>query len=411
MTDKIKDITIFDYGYDGEGVGKIDNKICFVPYSIIGEQLKIEKISENSNFIRGRIVQFDKTSDLRVLPRCPYFAKCGGCAYQHLNYEEEIFIKKDLFSRQLKKIGYLGDIIVHKSPQDYFYRNKIKLFVKNGTIGLKIRSSNNVIDIDKCLICKNEISEIINKIDLFFKGNKIYDYYDKIEILYKNNIGIIIFYKNRENDVNYQGLIINLQRKINIYEFYDKKIYNVYTNNILNIKNHGLTFEMSPKGFHQVNDDVADDLYNNILNNLYGENILNCYSGGGFLSGLICKQNKKVIAIELGEQEHLEAENLKYQNKLKHLTNLRGDCGKILPNLNLNFDTVIVDPPRSGLDKIVVSSLNKLNYKRLIYVSCDSATLVRDIALLNDFNILNVHLFDMFPRTGEYECMVVLQKK
>lgn len=410
MQEKIKNTTIFDYGFDGEGVGQIDGKICFIPYSIKGENLDVKIIKENASFSKGEIVQISSLSKFRIKPPCPYFGKCGGCAYQHMPYEEELAIKKELFERQLKKINYIGRVDLIASPNPYFYRNKIRLFVKNHRLGLKKRGSNDIVKIESCQICKREISDAISKIDLFLAGNKIYDFFDIIEILYFNGQGMMTFYKNKAKEVNYQGLILNLSNDFNIYESYKKQIKTIYASNNIVYKSMGVTAQLSPSSFHQVNDEVALKLYESVLSHIKGNLILNCYSGGGLLSGAICQTGKKVVAIELGQREHDEAERLKYQNRLKRLINIHGDCGKELEKLNLNFDTIIVDPPRGGLDNLVISNLSKRQFKRLIYISCDSATLIRDLEKLKSFKICNVYLFDMFARTGEYECLVVLDK-
>ena len=147
---------IFDYGYDGEGVGKIDDKICFVPFSLKGEKVEVAKIKETSSFVKAKIQKVITKSDLRDVPPCPYFEKCGGCAYQHTSYQNELEIKKELLSRQLKKIGYNGVIEVI-SGEEYGYRNKVKLFCQSGKIGFKERQTNSVCDIEKCLLAKNEI--------------------------------------------------------------------------------------------------------------------------------------------------------------------------------------------------------------------------------------------------------------
>lgn len=407
---EIKNTTIFDYGFDGEGVGKIDGKICFVPYSIKDENIDVKIIKENANFTRGEIITIHNPSNLRIKPLCPYFGKCGGCAYQHMPYQEELTIKKELFSRQLKKVNYTGQIDIIASSNHYYYRNKIRLFVKNGKLGLKKRGSNDIVEIKSCQICKEEIGDAISKVDLFLSGKKIYHLFDSIEIEYFNNQGIIIFYKNRICDVDYQGLILNLLNDFNIYESYKKQIKTIFENNNISFTSLGIKVQLSPFSFHQVNDEVAKELYNRVISNINGEFVLNCYSGGGLLSGMICKSGKKVIAIELGKHEHEEAERLKYHNALKGLTNIRGDCGKELKNLNLDFDTIIVDPPRGGLDNLVATNLNDRRLERLIYISCDSAPLIRDLLKLTNYKINRVYLLDMFARTGEYECLVILDK-
>ena len=397
---------IIDYGYDGEGVGKTDGKIYFVNGAMVGEEVEVECYQENSKFGRARLVNIINQSNLRQSAPCPYYGECGGCRYQHTSYQNELAIKKILFSRQLKKLGYQKESSVIPSPIQYHYRNKIKLFIKGGHIGLKKRKSNDLIEIQQCLICKEQINEAIPKINLFIKQNS--ECFSHVIISYIGDRGNIVLYKTCSKTIDYQNLISSLAEKFNICEVYKSQTSIVYKKAVRK-ETLAIKYHIHANSFHQVNEQVMLELYNKVLGLVTGEKILNCYSGGGLLSALLCQSGKMVTAIELGQKEHKEAEQLKSLNDFKFMQNIQGDCGKILDQLDDNFDTIIVDPPRAGMDDLMVKNLKNKDFKRLIYISCDSATLIRDIQRLK-LKIGDVYMFDMFPRTGEYECLVILDK-
>lgn len=400
-----KETVIEDYGYEGEGVGKVNGKICFIPYVIKDEKVKFQIIKENTSFCLGKLVNVIIKSPLRKEPECPYFGICGGCSYQHIDYKDELNIKRKLFKRQLEKINYFGDIKVVSSKLIYGYRNKIKLFVSGDKIGLKLKNSDCVCDIDECIICEDKINYAIKIIKNFVKGNNLYDSIKNIVLRQENNNCLINFILRKDVKINYQGLYLLLGNDYGIFQTFNKKSKHIYGIKYLSKIEFGLNCQFSPLSFHQINNDVCKELYQTVLDNIDGE-VINCYSGNGVLSGIIAK-NKRVIGVEIGEAEHLEAQELRDRNKLKNLVNIKGDCAKILPNLD--SEILIVDPPRSGLDKSMCSVINQKKFKKFIYISCNSATLVRDLMRISSYKIDKVYLFDMFARTSAYECLVILK--
>lgn len=401
---------ITGYGYDGEGVCRVDGKVCFVPFTLKDEIVEFGIVKDTSSFSKGEIVTIEEKSDEREIPQCPYYTKCGGCTYQHTNYDNEIKIKKDLLKGHMAKLGFNDEILVIKSPKKYDYRNKIKLFVGDKEIGLKYRGSDKICDIEKCLISDRLINEAIEDIRTFFKAQNLYKYFSEIIIRSENNSCLINFIMASFKNINYQGLQLMLGHHFGIFQTFKGKTKHILGLKSLEVKEFDLDCEFSPNSFHQINPLIAQDLYKDVLTQIKGDNVINCYSGAGVLSGIIAKQNKRVIGIELGINEHNDAEILKENNNLFYLTNMQGDCAEIIPKLMGTFSTIIVDPPRTGMDKKVCQSINSKDCERLIYISCNSATLVRDLSRLDKYKIKMVKLYDMFPRTGEYETLVVLDK-
>ena len=402
--------TIIDYGYDGEGVAKTDGKICFIPYTIKGEVVEYEILKDSKSFSSCKLLNVIKKSKLRTKPECKYFAKCGGCAYQHMSYENELKIKQSLLAKQLKKVAFNGNITLYSSPKKYNYRNKIKLFVDESNIGLKYRASNKICSIEACPLAKENINHAIKIVKNYIRENYLNKNILNIIIRQEKDSCLINFIvKEKIEDFHYQKMQSLLNENFGIYQTIGKTVLHKAGLKSIITDEFGLKCIFLPLSFHQVNNEVCNELYQNVLDEIEGKYIINCYSGNGVLSGILAKNGCNVIGIELGENEHLEAEKLKDINHLKNLNNIHGDCEKVLFKLK-SCDTLIVDPPRTGLSKKVINSINNMKTSKLIYISCNSATLVRDLQRLQGYEITKVKLFDMFARTGEYETLVILKK-
>lgn len=402
---------IEDYGYDGEGVGRVNGKVCFVPFTISGEVVEFDVVKENSTFIKGKLRNVIEKANERSLPRCEYFGRCGGCAYQHLKYENELNIKKTLLSRQLKKVGYDGQIEIVASPQEYNYRSKVKLFVNEEGLGYKERESNKICPVTHCEIANSLISNALLYINEYIKNNKLHNIIESIVIRCEGQNALINFFVKRKDICNYQGIYLVLGENWGIYETYKNKMYHKLGINKLETDDFNLKLEYGVNTFHQVNPYVERMLYKKVIESVTTKSVVNCYSGAGLLSVLLAKDGKNVEAIELGEDEHSEAERLKDKNNIKNLKNYQGDCQIVLPKLDCKDKTIIVDPPRNGISKEVISFLNECGARKFIYISCNSASLVRDIAILRNYKIVKAYLFDMFAKTGEYESLCVLVPK
>ena len=402
---------IEDYGYDGEGVGRVNGKVCFVPFTIVDELVEFDVTKENSTFIKGKPRNVIEKANERSLPRCEYFGRCGGCAYQHLKYENELNIKKILLSRQLKKVGYDGQIEIVASPQEYNYRNKVRLFVNDEGLGYKERESNKICPVTHCEITNNLINNALLYINEYIKNNKLHNIIESIVIRCEGQNALINFFVKRKDICNYQGIYLVLGENWGIYETYKNKMYHKLGINKLETDDFNLKLEYGVNTFHQVNPYVERMLYKKVIESVTTKSVVNCYSGAGLLSVFLAKDGKNVEAIELGEDEHSEAERLKDKNNIKNLKNYQGDCQIVLPKLDCKDKTIIVDPPRNGMSKEVASFLNGCGARKIIYISCNSASLVRDIAILRNYKIVKAYLFDMFAKTGEYESLCVLVPK
>lgn len=401
---------ISGYGYDGEGVARLDGKVVFLPYALEGEEVEFSKLEEKKGFIKAKLQRVLKENENRCKPPCPYFGRCGGCALQHAKREHQLQIKKNLLISQLKKVGFDGEVEVVASPVDFGYRNKIKLFVGRQGLSLKERGSGKLVAISKCLLVGERINDAISKINNFIKLQNLYNFYQEVVLREENGKLLIGFVVKEGRKIDYQGLYLVLGGECGIFEIFNKQCVHKVGLKCLKVNEMGLDCEFSILSFHQVNAFLTEKLYKGVIENVIGQRVINCYSGAGVLSGVLALQGKDVIGIELGESEHADAEKLKKDNNLSNLTNICGDCSDVLANFEEKADTIIVDPPRAGLSERVCETINSFDCKRLVYVSCNSATLVRDLGRLNGFFIDKVAVYDMFAQTGEYEVLCILNR-
>lgn len=412
MKNKTYNAVITGYGYDGEGVCKVEGKVTFLPFVIKGEEVELTLQKDTSSFCRGSVKAITSPSPLRENPPCPYFGCCGGCAYMHTTYQNELEIKKQLLRSHLKKVGFEGTVHVVESPQRYGYRNKIKLFVDNDKIGLKIRRSDKVVDIEKCLLVSDKINEVIIFVRSFVKGQNLYQFLQEIIIREENGKVLINFVKSSNKKIDYQGLYLLVGKNLGIFETFNGQTLHKLGLECLETEEFGLKCKFKPTSFHQVNRFVMPKMYQKVLELVKGKKVVNCYSGAGVLSGILLTKCERVIGIELGLSEHNDAQDLKIENNLKGLFNMHGDCGEVLSRIDSkDADMIVLDPPKAGIDKKVAERLNGFSCNKMVYVSCDSATMVRDIARMDNFEIKEVYLFDMFACTGEYEALALLEKK
>ena len=413
MDKKMIELEITDYGYSGEGVGRNGGKVCFVPYTIKGEKVLAKIKQERSGFCKCQPVKILKVSERRQVPPCPYFACCGGCAFQHLSYDDELEIKRNMLASQLKKVGFGGEIHLARSPKEYFYRNKIKLFCSGDRLALYRAESNDKIEIERCLLVEKEIDQAMCVVQTFIFAKKIGEAIQNVYIR-KQGDGLLVWFIFKHNiKVDFQGLQIMLGAKSGIYSSVAaQKPKHISGLEVLSANEFDLECEFAVDAFHQVNNEVGEKLYKKVVSLAKGNNVINAYSGAGVLSALLAKKKKLVYGIELGVAEHLSAQSLKEKNNIENLFNIQGDCAKHIPKLlNSSIDCIILDPPRSGADKTVIEAINNSDVAQVIYISCDSASLARDISRLGRYIVQQVYLFDMFARTSSSETLCVLTKR
>jgi len=366
-------LKINSYDHFGRGISEINGKKVFVNNALVGEIVEIKVLKQYKKYIEAEVIRVIEKNENRKNAECMYYGICGGCQIMHMSYVEQLRFKEDkiknIFMRYFDVPVKINSII---SGGEFGYRNKITLKKDKEKVGFYKNKSNTLVEIDKCLNAHSLINDKINGINL--KKSK-----DDVVIRCGINTGeVSIFYDN--------GFI---------YE-----------------KLGDLIFKVSKDSFFQVNTLVAKKLYDLVLT--YSKltkdiTVLDLYCGTGSIGLYLARYAKKVLGVEINESAIIDAN---YNKKINNINNIEFICSDA-SNLNYdNFDIVVVDPPRSGLNKKMIDELRRIASNRIIYVSCDPITLVRDLNILKeDYDILEITPVDMFPNTYHVECVVLLEKK
>ena len=386
----------------GEGIGYVNKKIIFVPKVVIGDVVKIDDISEYKKYMRANNYSIVKSSDIRIKSLCPYFNECGGCQLMNMDYQEQINYKRDKVINIFKKYGNIDihpDIIYDKQ---FKYRNKIILEVRNGKIGLFKYHSHDIVKIDKCFLMSDNINKIIKIIN------------DNVNLLGVNKIMI------RESTT--KDIMVVFYGKIDkdrVKNILDGEVRSIYVNDKLisgdkYIKTRlGKYFYLvSPESFFQVNYDMTVKLYDKVLDYLISsDKVMDLYCGTGSIGIYIADKVKSIFGIEINKSAIRDANSNKELNDINNISFKCGDVENIINSRDF-YDTIIVDPPRGGLSKKTKDILLDISSKKIIYVSCNPMTLVRDINDLKaKYEFREITLFDLFPNTYHVESVTLLSLK
>lgn len=431
-------VDIIDYGSNGEGIAKIDGYTVFVPFALVGEQVEVLIVQSKKDFAFGKVLNVIKPSEHRVNAPCPYFKKCGGCQLQHMSYGEQLKYKTNFVQNCLKKYADLAvevDSCV-PSESEYSYRNKFSFPVQEidgkVAVGMYRLASHKFVPIENCLL-QTEAKQVIdcfveyaNKFDVKAYNEQIKKGVKHLVCRFWDN-SILLTIVSAQKMQNLQFLYEKLQKyykNVNISVNINKKENNVilgdkdyleFGESHLHIEEYGLKYSINNHSFMQVNNGVKHLLYNSILQNIdVGDVVVDAYSGAGVLSGIMAQKCKQVYGIEIVKPAVDSANKLVEENNIANLTNICGDCAEELPKLveKLNNFVVVLDPPRKGCDKKVLDALNKTRPQKIIYVSCNPATLARDLNCLKEnYRVEKITPFDMFSQTANVETLVVLSKK
>ncbi|MDE6583329.1 MAG: 23S rRNA (uracil(1939)-C(5))-methyltransferase RlmD [Clostridia bacterium] len=415
-----KIVDFFDISYEGAGVGKLDGQIIFVPKVLIGEKAEVLIVKKKSNFLLGRVENVLKPSEERTESFCPYYGICGGCDFQHCDYSHEIFLKKQILTKELKKVGFDGKIDVVLSDKRKNYRNKLKLEVKDNKIGYFRQKSHSFFEIKGCPIASEKINSVIPTIKQFLTSNNL----KGLNNVYIKHVGDLLgicflFGKNVvKNTQKLKKLEIFGENSVyfaygDVLESNKTKIFCVYGKPKLTQKLDGFDIEIDVSSFNQINDDVAEKLYDYVTEKTVNKRVVNAYSGQGFLTYLISQKAKFVFGIEYQYSSHESAEKLKDLSEEYKFENVCGRVEDCLSTVLLRdkIDLIVLDPAREGCQKTVLDAILSSGINQIVYVSCNFATLVRDVKILQEkYAVENVRMFDMFPCTANMETVVTLSK-
>lgn len=446
---KLYEVEIIDNGANGEGIAKIDGFTVFVDNSLKGEKCKILIVKVNKNFAYGKIMEIMEKSKYRIEPDCDTYKRCGGCNLRHVKYEETLKMKQNavqsLVNKTLKNKLQVRETVGMENP--LHYRNKAQYPIginKQGepVIGVFANRTHEVIPIDNCLIQNKKSEEIAKFIIEFIKEKNISIYDEKTgkglvrhivtKVGIKTGEIMCVIVINGHKIPNENELVENLKTRYPEIKAIVKNINMKNTNVILGQENINLygngyiedilgeyKFKISPLSFYQVNPVQAEKLYNlgvSMAEITKNDVVFDLYCGIGTISLFMSKFAKKVYGIEIVEEAVKMAKENAQNNNVSNTEFFAGDVEIVLDDLinnkGLKADVVMFDPPRKGLDKKSIDNILNIRPKKIVYISCNPATLIRDLAdFENEYDIKTIIPVDMFPFTSHVECVATLQLK
>lgn len=430
-------LKIDDLDIQGYGIAHFNGKTYFVKNALINEEVECKV-----NYVRNKIfycsvLKYLKESELRKNPPCIYYNKCGGCNLQHLDYEQSLIFKQNLVKNTIKKItNLIVDVDKTVESKQFNYRNKmampVRLIKGKPTLCMFEENSHNPIKIEKCLIQNEKFEILIGILNNFFVENKATCYNEKtfkgelkfvVARIINNNL-LLTFVVN--NNVNYNfkalyneltgyfnkvGISLNINTlKTNI--ILTDKLIHVIGEKSLKINEFNFDFKINNLSFLQVNTEIQNKIYSKILEYVNDDTVVNAYSGAGLLTAILSKSAKQVYGLEIVSDAHFNAENLMKENNILNVVNILGDANIKLEEISkkLSSYTLVVDPPRKGLEDKILNTILKTEPKKIIYVSCNPISLAKNINSLKEkYKITKVIPFDMFPQTCHVETLCVLE--
>jgi len=414
--------------YGGDGLARLSGgKAVFLPFVLPGEEVNATLLKEKSSFARANADEVLSPSDKRVKPQCPYFGSCGGCHYQHAGYKTQLELKGSILRETLlrnAKLDWKGDIIAH-SAEPWHYRNRTRLKVRGGhdfAIGYHRFASHELLPIIECPISSPTVNQVIqhfweigatgavpvglNEIELFV------DHADSrlvLELIHAPGAtGIREFagqLQNRLPSIQGAGLFEQPAGGPAV----PAEMKDTVGNPSLLYQVGEKSFRVSAGAFFQTNRFLVNELVKTVVGDFFGNIALDLYSGVGLFANHLAKRFSQVFAVESAPASSTDLQS----NALKNVVPVKTEVEQFLPRcLNMHPDVVVVDPPRAGLGPKVTQLLAALRVKRISYVSCDPATLARDVRLLLEtgYHVEEVHLVDLFPQTYHIETVIRLAR-
>ena len=440
---KIYRARIEGYTSEGLGVARIDGQAVFVHRALRGEDCDVLLLKALKNAAFGKAVKVHESSPHRVEPDCPYYGKCGGCDFRHMDREEELYAKKTRVQDALRRIGG-SDVQVEEilAGERLHYRNKSQFpIAADGTVGFYKARSHQVIPVENCLLQKVDTNNVQLKFDRYIRLYNVSCYDERtrqglLRHLYVRSNGageslVCIFANGRE--LPHEAELVALLREasprivgvvlgVNTQPtgaILGKEYRTLWGTDVLTDELCGLTFRLSVPSFYQVNREMAEVLYDKAVEfaALTGtETVLDLYCGAGTITQVMARHAGRVIGAEIVPEAIEDAKANAKRNGVENVEFFCGDASAVAADFaakGLRPDVICVDPPRKGLAPEVVRAAAQMVPRRIVYVSCDPATLARDVKLFaaEGYGAVRAAAVDMFPGTANVESVVALERR
>lgn len=445
----IVNLLITDMGTDGEGIGKTDGYTVFVKDAVIGDTVSAKIIKAKKNYGYGRLMEILTPSCCRTEPLCEYARPCGGCQLQALKYEKQLEYKTGKVKNHLERIGGFKNLAVAPAvgmEKPFHYRNKAQFPVgksKDGRIitGFYAGRTHSIIENRKCMLGISENEEILDRVIAYMERYKVPPYEEETgkglvrHILIRagfetGQIMVCLIIngdklpqeeKLTESLQQVKGVVsimVNINKKRNNV-ILGEKVYKLWGESYITDRIGEVSYQISPLSFYQVNPVQTRKLYEKALEyaELTGEEtVWDLYCGIGTISLFLAQKAKMVYGVEIIPQAIEDAKRNAQLNKIENAKFYVGKAEEILPEKyakeGISADVIVVDPPRKGCDELLLQTILKMQPERVVYVSCDSATLARDLRILCDggYEVRKVCPVDMFPHTVHVETVCCLHR-
>lgn len=457
----IENLRIVDIAEEGKGVAKQDDLVMFIEHAVPGDLVDVELFRKKKSFAEGRLVSVKEPSEHRVEPFCPHFGTCGGCKWQHMDYNAQLVFKQQYVENALRRLGKvdtssLEDIL--PSEKTDYYRNKLEFTFSNkrwltsidqefapeemNALGFHVPGRfDKILDIDHCFLQQDPSNDIRNSVRDYAIKNKI-SFYDlrahegalRNLIIRTSSTGevmlIVVFaYPNQAQIDLLMGYIhekfpalasllyiVNQKRNDTIF---DQEIYTYAGRDFIYEEMEGLKFKVGPKSFYQTNSRQAYELYK-ITREFAGlsgdELVYDLYTGAGTIANFVARSARAVVGVEYVPSA---IEDAKINSQINDINNTEFYAGDMKDVLTTDFvaqhgrpDVVITDPPRAGMHIDVVNRILEMEAAKIVYVSCNAATQARDLEILQKkYDVARIKPVDMFPHTQHVENVVLLKLK
>lgn len=444
------ELTIEKTEFPGLGVANLDNKKVYIKNALPGQRLlgRISKIK--SEYAEAKVIEIMEDVDYKIPVNCPHYNDCGGCTHQEVPYEKQLELKSKqvlelLQAGGIKDFEFLG---IEKSPEEFNYRNKMEFtfgdYEKGGelSLGMHLKGRNfGIVSVDSCLIVDADFRKILTTVLNYFKEKKL-PYYKVIShegylrnlvIRKAKNTGEILINLVTTSQIDFNLIeltallkALNYEGKItSIIHFINDSLSDVvmadsvevlYGRDYIIEELLGQKFKISPLSFFQTNSKGAEKLYS-LVKNFMGHSdskvVFDLYCGTGTIGQIVAPKAKKVIGIELIEEAVVAANENARLNGLNNCTFIAGDVAKVIQEIKIKPDIIILDPPRPGVHPIALKHVMNFNAPEIIYVSCNPKSLVNDLKTLTDegYKVEKIVLMDLFPHTPHVETVVKIHKK
>ncbi len=403
------EVVIEKQDHFGQGIAKIGGVLVFVKGALPKEVVRIQITKTRKKFANAKVIEVLCPSQKRILSTCPYSGQCGGCQLIEQQYSSQLDFKEVKVRELLERYGKLSSIdissVCHGKTMQY--RNKVIFHGNQEKIGFYYEKTNSLVEVSDCMLIEKELKNLYQKILLEKKQE------DRIDQL------MLRITSTKEIMVSLDGKIADLSQFLDMLGSFP--VQSVFINNELVFgkeyiteKVFGFRFQIRRNAFFQVNYEMMQALYQ-IAINYYKKkrytSILDLYCGTGTIGILLSPYVKKVTGIEVVTDAVQSANQNKKINNISNICFLEGKVEDWISQFQ-NIDSIVVDPPRSGLDQVTIESICNIYPQSITYISCDPVTLARDLSILSKkYNVIEIHLVDMFPNTYHIETVVILERK